>query len=100
LETALAVANRLFARTEPVAESEESHHNMKELQTILAALHKARDIVGRYAMPGDRNAESAMNELLGVLDSEELGCALERVETRLGSSSIAPEIEQSENTAA
>jgi hypothetical protein len=67
---------------------------------LLAALHKARDIVGQYAMPGNRDAESAMDELLGVLDSEELGSALERVETRLGSPSITPEVEQSENTAA
>lgn len=70
---------------------------MKELQTILNALHKARDIVGQYAMPGDRDAESAMHELLGVLDSEELGCALERVEARLGSPSITPEVDEPES---
>jgi hypothetical protein len=47
---------------------------MKDLQTILQALQRAREIVGRYAMPGERDAESAMNELLGVLNNEELGC--------------------------
>jgi hypothetical protein len=64
---------------------------MKELQTILQALQRAREIVGQYAMPGDRDAESAMIELLGVLDNEELGCALDRVQGNLGSPSIAPD---------
>jgi hypothetical protein len=64
---------------------------MKELLTILEALHNAQDALGRYAHRVERDPEATIDELLGILDNEELNCALERVEANVGSPPIAPD---------
>ena len=62
---------------------------MKELNTILVALEKARQILALYS--GDRDAELTIAELRRILESEELECALEKILNNVGSPSITPE---------
>jgi hypothetical protein len=61
---------------------------MKELNTILGALQKARHTLALYS--GDRDAEITIAELRRILASEELECALEKILNNVGSPSIAP----------
>ena len=62
---------------------------MKELNTILVALEKARQILALYS--GGRDAELTVAELRRILGSEELECALEKILNSVGSPSITPE---------
>jgi hypothetical protein len=64
---------------------------MKELLAILEALHNAQDTLSRYAQLGERDPAGTIDELRGILDSEELNCALQRVEANVGSPPIAPD---------
>ena len=63
---------------------------MKELLAILQALHDAQDTLRRYGCPGETDPKATINALLSILDSEELHCALRRVEANVGSPPIAP----------
>ena len=64
---------------------------MKELNTILEALEKARQILALYS--GDRDAEQTIAELRRILASEEFECALGKILNNVGSPSITPENE-------
>jgi len=61
---------------------------MKELNTILEALEKARYTLALYS--GERDADSTIAELRRILGSEEFRCALEKILNNIGSPSISP----------
>jgi hypothetical protein len=64
---------------------------MKELLAILEAMEKARHTVARYLQSGGRNAEEAMQELIGILDNDELNCAFEKLQVNIAGPPFAPD---------
>jgi hypothetical protein len=53
---------------------------MTDQQRLIAALREAGSIVAKYLQPGAPTAEATLSRLIAVLDNEELGRALERLE--------------------
>ena len=62
---------------------------MKELNTVLWALEKARQMLALHS--GARDADETICELRQLLESDELQCALEKIFNNIGSPSISPE---------
>jgi hypothetical protein len=63
--------------------------DMKELNTVLEAIEKARHTLALYS--GERDADTTIAELRRILQSEELNCALDKIVNNVGSPSISPE---------
>ena len=61
---------------------------MKELNTVVEALEKARHTLALYS--GERDAEPTIAELRRILEIEALQCALEKILNNAGSPSISP----------
>lgn len=53
---------------------------MSPNEKLLQALLSAQAILGKYIQPGKRDCESAVNELLTVLDDEKLMTAMNQVQ--------------------
>lgn len=49
---------------------------------LVAALEEAREILGRYVEPGQRDPELTIQALLEVLDDENVVAALDRIAKR------------------
>ena len=56
---------------------------MKELLAILQAVDRARSALASYSMPGNHNPEATIIELMDILASDEVTCALQKVQARL-----------------
>jgi hypothetical protein len=65
---------------------------MKELLAILAAMERARSALTSHSQPREhRFPEEVIQELLDILDTDELTCALEKVQASIGSPPLAPD---------
>ena len=64
---------------------------MKELLAILQAVGRAREMLSCHHAAGERFPETTLVELTDLLCSDELKCALEKVQANVGSPPLIPE---------
>ena len=70
---------------------------MKELLALIQAITRARSALTSYAEGGQRFPDETLKELADVLCSDEVRCALEKIQMNVGSPPIAPEDSPSKN---
>jgi hypothetical protein len=69
-----------------------SGSSMKELLAILQAVDRARSALAAYSKPGTHHPEVTIIELMDILESDEVTCALEKVQASVGSPPITPDV--------
>ena len=55
-------------------------HRMTDQALLISTLREAGRIIGEYIEPGPRDAEKTLTRLIGVLETQDLARAIERIE--------------------
>jgi hypothetical protein len=64
---------------------------VKELFTILEALHRARSVLESYEQQGENRPGETLREVADIIVNDEIACALEKLQASIGSPPLVPD---------